>query len=406
MRVKGSRVFWFLGTAAVAGGILFAFWPRPVAVDVGRVARASMRLTVDEDGRTRVRDRYVVSSPAPGRLRRIGLRAGDPIVAGKTVLAVIEPADPAPLDARERARAEAQLRAAQATLDKAAPELERARTAHEYAEADLKRMQQGFASKASSHQALDAAEERERITAQEVIAAQFARQVARFEVEQARSVLIQRSATPTSDSPSDWLLEVPAPVNGKILRVFQESTAVVTAGTKLVEVGDPANLEAEVDVLSSDGAAIPPGAKVILDGWGGTAPLDGRVRLVEPSAFTKVSALGVEEQRVNVIIDLVSPPDQRPTLGDGFRVDAHIVTWEGHDVRTIPSGALFRHGQSWAAFEVSGGRARLRTLDVGRQNAAEAELLGGLDDGAEVVLFPGDKVVDGVKVLKRVPTQR
>lgn len=400
-RRRGPSLFWILGAVALAAAMTYAFWPRPVEVDVGHVDRGPMRITVDEDGKTRVRDRYVVSAPVAGRLRRITLRAGDPIKAGKTALAVIEPADPAPLDARERAQAEARLKAAQAALNKATPDLERAKTAHDYAQQDLDRMRDGFARKVISHQAFDAAEEKELTTAQELIAAKFAQQVAQFEVEQARSVLEQRGSS-TATAPADWLLDVPAPVDGAVLRVFQESSAIVTAGTKLVEVGDPRNLEVEVDVLSRDGAAIAPGAKVMFDGWGGTRPLAGRVRLVEPSAFTKVSALGVEEQRVNVIIDLVDPPDQRPTLGDAFRVDAHITTWEATDVRKVPAGALFRHGDGWALFVVSNdGKAHLHQVSIGRQNATDAELLSGLGDNATVVLFPGDKIRDGVRVVER-----
>jgi HlyD family secretion protein len=399
-RRRGPSLLWLLGAVALAAAMAYAFWPRAVEVDVGRVDRGPMRTTVDEDGKTRVRDRYVVSAPISGRLRRVTLRAGDPIRVGKTVLAVIEPDAPAPLDARERAQAEARLKAADASLSKAASELDRAKTAHDYAQQDLERMREGFARKVISHQALDAAEEKELTTSQEVIAATFARQVAQFEVEQARAVL-DRRASPTATAPADWLLDVPAPVDGAVLRVFQESAAVVTAGTKLVEVGDPRNLEVEVDVLSRDGAAIPTGAKVMLDGWGGPHPLAGRVRLVEPSAFTKVSALGVEEQRVNVIIDLVDPPDQRPTLGDAFRVDAHITTWEAADVPKVPAGALFRHGDGWAVFVVNDGKAHLREVEVGRQNATEAKLLGGLDRNATVVLFPGDKIRDGVRVAER-----
>ena len=397
-------VFWLVTGAVVVMGLAYAFWPRPVAVDVGRVTRGPMQLSVDEDGRTRVHDRYVVSAPVAGRVRRIMLRPGDSIQAGKTILAVIEPTDPAPLDARERAGAEARLRAAEATFEKSGPDLQRAQTAHEYAVEELKRMQESFASHSTSHQALDSAEERERSTAQEILAAQFARQIAQFEMEQARSVLTQRGSTTTS--PAEWLMEIPAPVDGKVLRVFQESSAVVAAGSRLVEAGDLRSLEVEVDVLSSDGAHIAPGTRVILDGWGGPTPLSGRVRLVEPSAFTKVSALGVEEQRVNVIIDIIDPPEARPSLGDGFRVDAHIVTWEATDVQKLPAGALFPAGNGWAVFAISEGKARLRPVKVGRQNAAEAEIVEKIEDDLQVVLFPGDKISDGVKVSPRLANGR
>jgi HlyD family secretion protein len=352
-------------------------------------------VTVDEEGRTRVRNRYVVSAPVAGALRRIEWKAGAPVEAGKTLLAELEPAGADLLDARSQVQAEARVRAAQSARDVASAQRERAAAAFALARSDLARAKDLLTQGAISQQTFDDAATRERTTAQEDRAAGFALQVAGFELEQAQALLL-RGKPEGSGVPAE--LPIFSPVNGRVLRVFQESARNVPGGFALLEVGDPTDLEILVEVLSRDGVAIRPGARVFLERWGGEHPLEARVRLVEPSGFTKFSALGVEEQRVNVIADFVDPVEKRATLGDGFRVEARIVTWEGDHVLQVPAGSLFQRGNRWQTFVIVHGRARLREVEVGRSNGLATEVRGGLTEGERVVVYPGDKVSDGVRV--------
>jgi HlyD family secretion protein len=385
---------------ALLGLLVWAFLPAAVEVDLGRVERGRLLVSVEHEGKTRVRERYVVSSPLAGRLLRVGLHPGDAVVAGKTLLAVIEPADPALLDARARAQAEARVEQALAARKQAASNLERARPAHLQAARELQRARRLRPGGSASEQEYEVALYREQAAAAEVRAGEFALRVAEFEVEQARAALIHsRPRSPGEQEP--FRFDIPAPVTGVVLRVFQESATVVTPGTRLLEVGDPIDLECEIDVLSTDAVKVRPGQRAVIEHWGGTGALQGRVRVREPSAFTKVSALGVEEQRVNIIIDLTDPPGRRPTLGDGYRVEARIVVWEGPDVLKVPSGALFRRGDGWAVFRVQRGKATPRVVTVGQDNGLEAEILEGLDEGDQVVLHPSDRVRDGAAVVPR-----
>jgi HlyD family secretion protein len=394
MKITKRQLWWSLLGLGLAGGLAYAFRPQPVGVDVARVARGTLRVTVEAEGKTRLKDRYVVSAPLAGRLLRVELKAGDAVEAGRTLLAAIEPADPELLDPRARAEAEARVKAAEAAQARAGPLLGHARTAAEYARTELERAQRLYAASTVSHQDLDNAEQRERLTADELKSAEFAAQIAAFELEQARAALL---GGPASGSASARF-ELGSPITGRVLRVFQESSTVVPAGARLLELGDPANLEVEVEVLSGDAVKIPTGAKVFLEHWGGEAPLPARVRMVEPSAFTKISALGVEEQRVYVIADFTGPPAARRAVGDGFRVEARIVVAEGENILKVPTGALFREGGDWAVFVAQGGRAVLQKIQIDRRNDLEAEVLSGLDEGATVIIHPSDRVSDGVRV--------
>jgi HlyD family secretion protein len=375
-----------------------------VEVDETAVARGPLRVTVDEDGKTRIKERYVVSAPLAGRLQRIRPRPGDCVRAGKTQLAVLEPSDPPLLDDRARAEAEARVHVAEAGRRQAAPKLERARVAHAQAVSELKRMRRMAVGTEVSMQDLEAGEHKERMAQEDIKAAQFALQIADFELEQAKAVLKRTGPRSPGDMES-WRFEITAPVDGRVLRVFQESLTVVTPGQQLLEVGDSADLEVEVDVLSADAVKVAPGAKVFLEHWGGDGPLLGQVRLVEPSGFMKKSSLGVEEQRVNVIIDFLDPPEKRSRLGDAYRVEARIVIWSADDVLKVPAGALFREGDDWAVYVVEDGRAQLRRVQVGRGNGLESEITAGLAEGDVVVLHPGDKVRPGGAVAP-LPRQK
>jgi HlyD family secretion protein len=388
-----------VGAAALVSAIVYAFLPAAVSVDTAVVGRGPLRVTADEDGKTRVRERYVVAAPLAGKLLRINLKAGDPVRKSEP-LAIIEPTDPGLLDERERARAEAAVKAAEATREQAASRLERARREEENARKELARGESLAAIRGISLQELDTYRHRVLVATEEIRAARFAVRVAEFELEQAQAVLL-RSRQLSPGEAAAWRFVLPSPVDGRVLRVNQESLTPVTPGLKLIEVGDPHDLEVEVDLLSADAVKVKKGARVFLEHWGGGEPLLGQVRVVEPSGFTKVSALGVEEQRVNVIVDIDDPPERRPSLGDGYRVEARVVVWEKDDVLKVPAGALFRHGGGWAVFVVAGGKAELRPVEVGQNNGLEAEVLGGLQEGEGVVVHPGDKVKDGVAVTPR-----
>lgn len=390
------RLPWLGGVLLVAM-IVVGLWPRAIPVEVAPVGRGPLVVTVDEEGMTRVQHRYVITAPVAGQLRRIDWKAGAAVEAGRTVLAVIETGPADFLDARLVAQAEARVRAAEAAQEVAAAQRARAEAAARQAATDRDRAQALRAGQVISAQEFEVAQLRAEAAAQELRAAEFARRVAEFEAEQARA-LVQRNLPGGSVEP----LVLTAPVNGRILRVMQESARVVPAGFPLLEVGDATDLEVRIEVLSRDGVAIRPGARVMLEQWGGAEPLAGRVRLVEPSAFTKISALGVEEQRVYVIADLVDPVEKRPTLGDSYRVEARVVVWERPDAVQAPAGALFQRAGAWRLFVVEAGRAQVRPVKVGRSNGVQTEILEGLREGERVVVYPGDKVADGTRVAPLV----
>ena len=374
------------GALVIVGLITAGLWPKPLPVESAKVSIGTLSATVNEEGKTRIKQRFVVSAPVAGHLRRIPFKAGAEMIAGETIVAVIDPPTPAVLDARSRASAEAR-------RDTAAANLDRARAQHRFAQLDLLRAEKLAAEKTLSEQQLEDAQWRETAAAKDMTAAESA-------LRQADVELAEFSATATGRSTSAPI-EVKAPTSGRVLRVFEESTKAIAMGTPLIEIGDPSDLEVVVEVLSRDGAAIGPGTRVLLEQWGGETPLEARVRLVEPAAFTKISALGVEEQRVNVVADILAPVEQRRSLGDKFRVEARIVVWETDKTLKAPSGALFRRGSQWAAFVINGGRAEFREVKVGQSSGTETQILEGLKEGDEVILYPGDRIQEGQR-LKRI----
>jgi HlyD family secretion protein len=375
----------WLGVALLVALILIGFRPQPIPVETAKVVEGTLRATVNEEGKTRIKQRFVVSAPVTGHLRRIPFKAGAEVVAGQTVLAVIDPVSPTMLDARNRALAEAR-------RDTATANLEKAREQQRFAANELRRIEKLFADKSVSQQDLENAQWREVSAAKELTAAEATLRQAETELKE----------FPVGNGATTNLLrapvEVTSPASGRVLHVFEESTRVVAAGTSLLDIGDPADLEAIIEVLSRDGATIAPGAKVELEQWGGGQTLEARVRLVEPAAFLKISALGVEEQRVNVVVDFVTPRGQWHNLGDNFRVEARIVVWEADQVLKVPAGALFRLGRDWATFVLANGRAEQRRVQVGRFSGSEMQVLDGLKAGEELILYPGDRVHDGQRV--------
>ena len=376
----------YVGAVVLAGLVTAGLWPKPVPIETARVTMGALRVTVNEEGKTRIKQRYVVCAPVVGQLRRIPFKAGAEVAAGDTV-AVIEPVSPTLLDVRARASSEAK-------RDTAAANVEKARAAHTFATSDLKRTEKLHADKTVSVQELENAQWREASAAKEEAAAESALRQA--EAELAEFMPSTLGATNAPYQPQ----EVKAPIRGRVLRVQEENARVVLMGTPLLEIGDPTDLEVVIEVLSRDGAAVAPGSKVEFEQWGrpDAPPLLGQVRLVEPAAFTKISALGVEEQRVNVVADLLTPPEERRNVGDNFRVEAKIILWEATNAVKAPAGALFRHGEQWAAFVVANGRAELRVVKAGRSNGIEMQVLEGLREGEEVAIYPGSRVRQGQRV--------
>lgn len=388
---------WGAGLVVVAAAAFLGTRPQRVPAELAQVTRGPLEVTIDEEGETRVRDRFVISAPLAGRVPRIELEPGDAVVAGETVLAIFLPSAPVLLDARSRAEAEAVVQTATAALGQAEANYERAAAELVYSRSEagryLRLSQEGIVSVETMESAqldLD--------TRQEAVeAADYAVRTARSELQAARVRLLRFSAESAEDM-NGTAIRIVSPVSGVVLRRVRESESVVPAGEALLEVGDPGRIEVVTDYLSKDAVRMRSGQRVLIDRWGGDRPLQGRLRRVEPSGFTKISALGVEEQRVNVVIDIVDPPAVWTGLGDGFRVETRVVVWESGDELKAPTGALFRRGENWAVFAVEGGRAALREIEVGERNAREAQVLGGLEPGEQVVVYPSDSLNDGSPV--------
>jgi HlyD family secretion protein len=377
--------------------VWWAFRPAPVRVEVGRVGRGRLVVTVDEEGETRVRDRFVIAAPIAGRLARLTLEPGDPVQQGSVVARM----HPVPLDPRTRAESMARLEAAQAALREASAQVENARAAFEQAQRTADRARQLGKSGTIAKEERERAELDETLRGKELEATQFAERAAAYNLEAAKAALMapggdgSQAVVAACESGEPGCIELRAPVAGRVLRVPEKSERVVSAGEPLLEIGDPTNLEIVVDLLSTDAVKVHAGAPMLIEEWGGPAPLSARVRRVEPSGFTKVSALGVEEQRVNVIGDFSG---ETGGLGDGYRIEARIVVAEADDVLLVPSSALFRRQDAWFVFAVVNGRAALRRVEIGRGTAQQTELLGGLAAGDAVVLHPSDQVAEGVRV--------
>jgi HlyD family secretion protein len=385
--IRNRRVL--LATALVAGLVAVALWPRPVEVDVVAVARGPLVMTVDEEGQTRVRDRYIVSAPVSGRVLRIELEPGDPVKRGQVVARVRAEAPPL-LDARSRAEAQAAIDAAQAALERARAEEQRERANLAQAERELARVRELWENALAPRQQLDAREAEAKIAAQAVTAAVSAVRIAASELERARA-----RVAPFAPEQAGRVVGVTAPATGVVLKRVRESESVVPAGDPLLEIGNPHELEVVADLLSTDAVRVRPHARALIEQWGGDRVLDARVRRVEPSGFTKISALGVEEQRVNVVLDFADPVSAWSALGDAYRVEVRIVVWEASDVVKVPTSALFRQNTDWAVYRLDDGQARLTPVRIDHQTDREAEVVSGLAEGTLVVEYPADTLRDG-----------
>ncbi|WP_299399160.1 efflux RND transporter periplasmic adaptor subunit [Pelagibius sp.] len=401
MTVQRRRaVLWGALVVLLGIGLAYAFWPRPVSVDFVLAGEGPLVVTVGEEGETRVRDVFVLSAPVTGYMRRIEHDVGDLLEARLTEVAQIEPIDPTFLDVRSATQAEAAVEAAQAARSLAVAEVEMAAAELDFAEAELERARRLIASATISERALDDAERVFRTKRAALSTAEAGLRMRDWELERARAELVSPATAQRSYDACDCVV-MTSPVSGQILRIHQESEGVVTSGQALIDIGNPRDLEIVVDLLSEDAVKVEAGQRVIIEDWGGPEDLQGRVRRIEPTGFTKVSALGIEEQRVNVIIDITDPPEAWARLGHGYRVEVRIVLWESESVLKVPLTALFRNGGDWAVFVEDGGRARRQAVTVGRRTDLEAQVLDGLEDGVRVVLYPSDRVVEGVGLTAR-----
>ena len=397
MRLFGNRRV--LGAAAGIGGLLVvALWPATVDVDVAVVGHGPLIVTVDEEGRTRVRERFVVSSPVAGRVLRIELEPGDRVARGD-VVARVRPEPPPLLDARTRAEAEATVKSSAAALGHARVEEQRARTALAHAERELARSRRLAEAGVTPSRDVDAQEAETRLARETADAAAFAVTAAAAELQRVHA----RLAPPPPDRAAA-IVTITAPVDGVVLRRLRESESAVPAGDPLIEIGNPLDMEVVTDLLSTDAVGVRPGARATIEQWGGEAILNASVRRVEPAGFTRVSALGVEEQRVNVVLDFADPAGEDAVLGDGYRVEVRIVVWESPRVLKVPTSALFRDGERWAVYVADGARARRTCVELGRQTGREAEVVSGLTDGVRVIVHPGDLIADGVRIRERSAT--
>lgn len=394
LRLLRNRRLW-LGVVVVAALAAVALWPKTVPVETAVLARGPLMTTIDEEGRTRVRDRFVVAAPVAGRVLRIELEPGDLVHAGD-IVARVRPEAPPLLDARSRAEATAALESARAAVGRVRADEQRAREVLAQAERELARTKQLVAESLATRQLLDARDADVRAATEQVNAASFAARAAEADVARAQARL-----APAPAEAGARVVTVTSPVDGVVLKRVRESETVVPAGDPLLEIGNPSQLEVVVDLLSVDAVRVQPGTRVLVEQWGGTGTIAARVRRIEPSGFTKVSALGVEEQRVNVILEFTEAGGAWTALGDGYRVEARLVTWESADVLTVPTGALVRAGDQWAVFVVRNGRAEQQVLTLGHQNGQQAEVVSGVDAGAVVVLHPGDMLHSGARVQPR-----
>ena len=380
--------------------IIYLLTPSPVSVDISRISKGELLVTIDDEGKTQLKDVYTVSAPVAGRVRRIDIEAGDPVIANSTVLALFQPNDPAMLDLRSRSEAEASLKAAKAAVELAEAEQSRAQAQLEFSQTELNRgiplAKKGTISKAT----LDQRELTLKTSRAQLSQANANLNKIRADLEFANARLI--TVNQSGDRKLDQeLIPVKSPISGIIIRVIQESEGVVSAGTPLLELGDPKKMEIITDLLSSDAVKIKKNSKVIIEDWGGKDSLLGSVRLIEPFGFTKFSALGIEEQRVNVLIDFVSNQSKWIGLGHGYRVDTKIIIYEHFEALKVPISALFRMGDDWAVFINDRNKAKLKKIIIGNKNSLEAEVISGLIEGEEVILHPSNSIFNNVSINVR-----
>lgn len=384
----------------------YAFWPRAISVDMAVIERKTMMVTIDEEAKTRVRDSYIVSTPVAGRLLRVEVEAGDPVVSGETIIARIAPTAPAVLDVRTEEQARAAVAAAEAALALANAEANKASADEDFTKAEVERYRDLRPHDAVSQSQLDSAERAWRAASAALDMAGANVRMREADLKNARAMLMtfdeaESLGLATNPHPRE-ALEIHAPISGCVLRVIQESEMVLPIGAPVLEIGNPQrDLEIVAELLSTDAVKANPGDRVIIEKWGGEAALEGEIERIEPWGFTKFSALGVEEQRVNAIIKFIGEESTHNDLGHGYRTEVRIVVWEDENALVVPSSALFRSNGDWAVFKITGGKAELAVIQVGQDNGTEAAVLEGLTDGDTVILYPGNQISDGTRVKMR-----
>lgn len=397
--------FIFMVVVLVCGALLWAFWPRPVLVDIGEIKYGPMVLTINEEGKTRVRETYVISTPVAGKLLRVEVEPGDPVIAGKTIVARMLPSNPVVLDARTREQAQASLDAAIAAVKAAQASLNKALASKDLAESDLQRKKLLWESQTISKATLDKAEQVWQAAKAEFDEANALVALRKADLAKAEAQLDNFNYAPKPMDEGTLLKEsipIYSPTSGRILRLLEESETTLPAGKPIIEIGDISNgLEIITELLSTDAVQIKPGQSVNIVNWGSPEILKGVVDRVDPWGFTKFSALGVEEQRVNCIIKFTSPLEQRKGLGDRYRVEVQVIIWQDDNALLAPSSALFRQGKDWAVFVIANNKAVLKKVTVGHNNGIQAEIKEGLTSGNKVILYPSSGITNGTKVKSR-----
>lgn len=391
-------LLWLAIGVLIVIALTYLFKPRPVITDIGQLSKNSFRLSISEEGKTRVHDIYVLSAPVTGYLRRIEADVGDTVTMSDTVVAEIEPIDPTLLDPRSEAQAKADVEAASSSMKLAQAEVKQAEAELEFASSELNRMRELRVNDSVSERELDNARRAFKTTRAALATAQAALQMRNFEHERVKAQLLSPTSTQQQRGTCSCV-SILAPVNGRILKILTKSEGVVSAGSPLVEIGDPRDLEIVIELLSSDAVKVEPGQKVEIRNWGGEGLLTARVNRIEPVGFMKVSALGIEEQRVNVIVDIQEPFERWSRLGHAYQLDVDIVLWQGDAVLTVPVTALFREQENWAIYAVAEGMVERRIIEVGRLNDFDAEILSGLSEGEQYVKYPTNQIVAGVEVI-------
>jgi HlyD family secretion protein len=402
MQNNTSRVLLWSGIGLILILCLaYLFWPRSVIVDTAKLIKSKLQVSISDEAKTQLHDIYILSAPVTGYLRRINAEVGDTVNRTETILAQIEPIDPSFLDPRSEAQAKSAIQAANAALSLSRAELNQAQAELDFAISEFNRMRELRVQNNISERELDNAKRIYKTAVAVLATAEAALQMRIYELEQNKALLISPSSTQTEHGNCECI-NITSPVSGRILQVLNKSEGVVAAGTQLMEIGDPNKLEIIVELLSFDAVKVEPGQRVFIKNWGGSMPLEGRVDHIEPIGFKKVSSLGIEEQRVNVIINLTSEAELYRRLGHGYQVDVDIILWEGDEVLSVPLTALFRDKSEWAVFAIKNGKVRTRIVEVGRRNAFNAQILSGLQEGDWFILYPNDQIADGVSISSRI----
>jgi HlyD family secretion protein len=382
---------------------VYSMLPQPLAIDSYSVKKSDIIVTVEGEGQTRIHDIYTVSTPIDGRVTRVEIEAGDYVFAAESVIANMYPSNPAFLDRRTEIQAQADVEGAKAALALATARVKQAKTELEYNLADNKRIKQLFAKKLISETDMEKSDLHIKTLQAELETVVSNEKLMQSRLEAAKTNLLQPdNADLAIDSEnSDCQICIKSPVDGMVLRILHKSESIVPVGTPLVEIGDPEDLEAKIEMLSTNAVKVKVGDKALLKNWGGDHDINAVVRTIEPSGFTKISALGIEQQRVNIILNLTDPIEKWKQLGDAFRIEAEIIIDSAENVLVVPLSALFRQNQQWSVYKIVDDVTQLQKVEIGKRNDRYAEIKNGLQENDEIVLYPGNKISDNIKISRK-----